>query len=153
MRPMLKLLLLLTMLVWIMTLCCCANRTVKPNPAKQQKITTSQQPIPVDQIDLNQDGMIDTTEQQHLTDNTPGVLSTFMCIGGATILICLGSAWICRRSIDSEQQSPDTSHDSPEDQLIQERDFDGVQHDVADVSDGGDWLDSGQQFEQRDRRK
>ena len=149
MRPMLNLLLLLTLLVWIMVLCCCANRTVKTNPAKQQKVTTSQQPIPVNQIDLNQDGVIDTTEQQHLTDNTPSVLGTFMCIGGATILICLGSAWICRRS-HSPPVAPTTKPSDQTDDLILERDFDGIQgesSESSEVTDGGDWLDSGQDFD------
>lgn len=146
-KPMLKLLLLLTMLIWIMVLCCCSIGTVKSNPAKQQRSTTSPQPIPVNQVDLNQDGVIDTSEQQQFTEDTPGVLGTFMCIGGATILICLGSAWICTRSTrpKSEVSEPDISDTS--EQLIQEQDFDGTQHQPAEHTDQGDWLDSGQHFE------
>lgn len=143
-KPMLKLLLLLTMLIWIMVLCCCSIGTVKSNPAKQQRNTTSPQPIPVNQVDLNQDGVIDTSEQQHFTEDRPGVLGTFMCIGGATILICLGSAWICTRSTrpKSEVSEPDTSE-----QLIVEQDFDGIQDQSAEHTDEGDWLDSGQHFD------
>lgn len=144
----LKWLTVLTLLVWIMVLCCCTKARVSKNPAQQQRITTTtQQPIPVTQIDLNQDGVIDTSEQQQFTEDRPGVLATFMCIGGATILICLGSAWICTRTTrrKSEVSEPHTTNTS--EQLILEQDFDGIQDQPPEVTDGGDWLDSGQDFD------
>lgn len=136
------------MLVWILVICCCTKTRVNKNPAQQQRTTTTtQQPIPVDQIDLNQDGVLDTSEQQQLTEDRPGVLATFMCIGGATILICLGSAWICTRATRHKSEVSEPHNTDTSEQLILEQDFDGVHHDSSEVADGGDWLDSGQHFD------
>jgi len=139
-----------TVVLWTMVIlnfCSCTSMT---GPAKQQKITTSsrtqvtpQAPISVDQIDLNNDGKIDNSEYQALTEDRPGVLSTFLCIGGATILVCLGTAWLSRNVPPANKPE---EIQVEQDQIIHE-DFDGVQ------PKDGDWLDSGQDFDNGGKRR
>ena len=125
--------------IWILVLCSCvgnkqartgtgSNTGVKP--AQQQKIITT---IPVNQIDTDGDGQISQSEQQQLTTHDNHALLTFLCISGATIIMCVGGAWVtCRHRARSDTtDTPDISAARP---------------DTSDTSDGGDWLDSGQDF-------
>ena len=139
-----------TVVLWTMVIlnfCSCMSVT---GPAKQQKNTTSprtqvtpQAPISVDQIDLNNDGKIDNSEYQALTEDRPGVLSTFLCIGGATLLVCLGTAWLSRNVPPANKPE---GLQVEQDQIIEE-DVDGVK------SEDGDWLDSGQDFDNGGKRR
>jgi hypothetical protein len=82
----------------------CANIRTGDGPAKQQNFSTSGQTsgegseIPVDQIDLNQDGMIDATEQTIITSTGPDVLLTFGVITAAVFLSVLICAWMANRT-------------------------------------------------------
>lgn len=75
-------------LLWIGLLSGCAS---KWKPAQQQKDSTphtSESAIPVHELDLNQDGHIDQSEQQIITQDRPAVLTTFMCIGALVVAVC-----------------------------------------------------------------
>lgn len=82
----------------------CANVRSGDGPAKQQNFSASQHTsgtgseIPVDQIDLNQDGMIDATEQTIISSSGPDVLLTFGVITGAVFLSVLICAWMANRT-------------------------------------------------------
>ena len=127
-----------------MVLCSCVGRSgqsTKSNgsgvkPAQQQKISTT---IPVNQIDLNGDGLISQSEQQQLTTHDNHALLTFLCISGATIIMCVSGAWVtCRH-----RATPDTSHNSVTPDISTRAPDTPV---TTDTSDGGDWLDSEQDF-------
>ena len=82
----------------------CAKSVTGDGPAKQQNFSTSYShggegsEIPVDQIDLNQDGMIDATEQTIITSTGPDVLLTFGVITAAVFLSVLICAWMANRT-------------------------------------------------------
>lgn len=82
----------------------CARLRTGDGPAKQQNLSTSYSQagagseIPVNQIDLNQDGMIDATEQTIITSNGPDVLLTFGVITGSVFLSILVCAWMANRT-------------------------------------------------------
>ena len=132
----------------IMLLAACAIK----QPAKQQKISTpvSDPPstISVDQIDLNRDGQLSLTEQQ-LIHSQPAhhvAIITFVCIAAAvcaTLIICM---WFTRRGVNPDNPTPDTS-DPPE---IDDGNGVILNHAPSqtspDQADGGDWLDSEQDF-------
>lgn len=126
----------LTVVVWLVVICNFCSCTSTRGPAKQQRNTTipriqatPQAPISVNQIDLNKDGKIDDSEYQILTEDRPSVLTTFLCIGGATILVCLGTAWLSRNippanksekvEIEDDQGLP-VVVEPTEDQIIEE---------------------------------
>lgn len=148
MTRMTKWLLVITIVVWIMVLCSCVsswtntadrNRntsTTGVQPAQQQKIITT---IPVDQIDTDGDGQISQSEQQQLITHDNHALLTFLCISGATIIMCVGGAWVtCRhRARSHTSDTPDISAAPPDTPDTP---------DTSDTSDGGDWLDSEQDF-------
>jgi len=144
-----------TVVVWclvIFNFCGCST-VGNRGPAKQQRNNTPPRvqvaPIPIDQIDLNGDGKIDISEHQRLTEDKPGVLPTFLCIGGATLFICLGTAWLSRNIPPANKPE---KVEVEEDQIIEE-DFDGVQK-VEEVEEGEeDWLDTGQDFEDGGKRR
>ena len=144
---------MLTVVVWLIVICNFCSCTSTRGPAKQQRNNTSpriqaipQAPISVDQIDLNKDGKIDDSEYQILTEDRPSVLTTFICIGAATILVCLGTAWLSRNIPPSNKPEGIEVEEESEDQIIEE-DFDGIQ------SEDGDWLDSGQDFDSGGKRR
>ena len=93
-------------LLWIGLMSGCASQM---GPAKQQKSqTTVTQSIPVNQIDLNQDGQIDQQEiqQADLVDHdTPGVLQTFLAIGSLVIVVSGICAWVAARQVKPESPS------------------------------------------------
>ena len=148
-----------TVVLWtlvIFNFCGCTT-VGNRGPAKQQRSNTSPQlqatpatPIPISLVDLNNDGKIDISEQQRLTESKPGVITTFLCIGGATILICLGTAWLSRNvpptntskkiEIEDEEGIP-VAFEPAEDQILEESE------------PSGDWLDSGQDFESGGKRR
>ena len=137
-------------MVWLHFLCGCTSMR---GPAKQKRNNTPPRvqvaPIPIDQIDLNGDGKIDISEHQRLTEDKPGVLITFLCIGGATLFICLGTAWLSRNIPPANKPEKVEVEEESEDQIIEE-DFDGVQK----VEEGEeDWLDTGQDFEDGGKRR
>ena len=82
----------------------CAKLRTGDGPAKQQNFSTSYSQagegseIPVSQIDLNQDGMIDATEQTIISSSGPDVLLTFGVITGAVFLSVLICAWMANRT-------------------------------------------------------
>ena len=82
----------------------CAKLRTGDGPAKQQNFSASGHTsgkgfeIPVDQIDLNQDGMIDATEQTIISSSGPDVLLTFGVITGAVFLSVLVCAWMANRT-------------------------------------------------------
>lgn len=82
----------------------CAKLRTGDGPAKQQNFSTSYSQagegseIPVSQIDLNQDGMIDATEQAIITSNGPDVLLTFGVITGSVFISILICAWMANRT-------------------------------------------------------
>lgn len=82
----------------------CAKLRTGDGPAKQQNFSASYSQagegseIPVDQIDLNQDGMIDATEQTIISSSGPDVLLTFGVITGAVFLSVLICAWMANRT-------------------------------------------------------
>ena len=82
----------------------CAKLRTGDGPAKQQNFSTSYSQagegseIPVSQIDLNKDGMIDATEQAIITSNGPDVLLTFGVITGSVFLSILICAWMANRT-------------------------------------------------------
>lgn len=127
---------------WTLVLSACSmNRTLKPKPAKQQSMITTQA-IPVDQVDLDGDGQISISEQHNLTSHTPGVIPVFLCVAGATVCVTGLCAWWCRRAREEPpEQSPDIT---PSDTLIQETQR-PTRH--SSKSGDGDWLDSEQDFD------
>ena len=82
----------------------CAKLRTGDGPAKQQNFSTSYSQagegseIPVDQIDLNNNGMLDATEQAIITSNGPDVLLTFGVITGSVFLSILVCAWMANRT-------------------------------------------------------
>ena len=149
----------LTAMIWTLVIFnfCGCSATGSRGPAKQQRNSTSPHlqatpstPIPVTLVDLNNDGKIDISEQERLTENKPSVISTFLCIGGATILICLGTAWLSRNvppanaskkpEIEDEEGIP-VDIEPSEDQILEESE------------PSGDWLDSGQDFDSGGKRR
>jgi hypothetical protein len=82
----------------------CAKLRTGDGPAKQQNFSTSYSQagegseIPVSQIDLNKDGMIDATEQAIITSNGPDVLLTFGVITGSVFISILVCAWMANRT-------------------------------------------------------
>lgn len=139
----------------IMLLAACATK----QPAKQQKISTpdTHATISVDQIDLDRDGHLSLTEQQ-LIHSQPAhhvAIITFVCIAAAvcvTLIICM---WCTRRGTNPDQDTSDTPDTSDPPEID---DGNGVilNHAPAqtspDPADGGDWLDSEQDF-MGDRRR
>jgi hypothetical protein len=88
----------------------------QPPPAQQQKIhhpapvTT---PVPVSQVDQNQDGMISPSESRqlsHVDTFTPVVI--FLCVGAATLFSCIICVWAARRI---PKKTPATTPPSGED--------------------------------------
>ena len=132
----------------IMLLTACAST----QPAKQQKISTpvsdTHATISVDQIDLNRDGQLSITEQQliHTEPAHHVAIFTFVAIAGAvcaTLIICM---WFTRRGVNPDHPTSDTSEPSEID------DGNGVilnhapSQTAPEQADGGDWLDSEQDF-------
>lgn len=82
----------------------CATIGDSHGPAKQQNFSTSVQTsgkgseIPVTQIDLNQDGVIDATEQTIITSQSPSVLLTFGVISAVVFMSVLLCAWMSNRT-------------------------------------------------------
>ena len=82
----------------------CAKLRTGDGPAKQQNFSTSYSQagkgseIPVDQIDLNNNGMLDATEQAIITSNGPDVLLTFGVITGSVFISILICAWMANRT-------------------------------------------------------
>ena len=82
----------------------CAKSVTGDGPAKQQNFSASGHTsgkgfeIPVDQIDLNQDGMIDATEQTIISSSGPDVLLTFGVITGSVFISILICAWMANRT-------------------------------------------------------
>ena len=82
----------------------CASVRPGDGPAKQQNFSTPHQTsgkgseIPVDQIDLNQDGMISAAEQTIINGTSTDVLLTFGVISGAVFLSVLICAWMANRT-------------------------------------------------------
>lgn len=156
---------------WIMLLCSCATpgRATHQNqnnggvkPAQQQKIITS---IPVDQIDLNGDGQISQSEQQTLQPHDNHALLTFLCISGATIIMCVAGAWVtCRNRHNKSSESLSTVSPSYGPDKRGSADGDLRPETVESVDQWpqvgdtwsqqpvqttpGDWLDSEQNFQQ-----
>ena len=82
----------------------CAKLRTGDGPAKQQNFSTSYSQagegseIPVSQIDLNNNGMLDATEQAIITSNGPDVLLTFGVITGSVFISILICAWMANRT-------------------------------------------------------
>lgn len=82
----------------------CAKLRPGDGPAKQQNFSTSYSQagegseIPVSQIDLNNNGMLDATEQAIITSTGPDVLLTFGVITGSVFLSVLICAWMANRT-------------------------------------------------------
>ena len=82
----------------------CAKSVTGDGPAKQQNFSASGHTsgkgseIPVSQIDLNNNGMIDATEQAIITSNGPDVLLTFGVITGSVFIPILVCAWMANRT-------------------------------------------------------
>ena len=95
-------------LIWLAFMTGCISK-LGIRPAKQQQSqTTVTQSIPVNQIDLNQDGQIDQQEiqQADLADHdTPGVLQTFLAIGILVITVSGICAWVAARQVKPESPS------------------------------------------------
>ena len=123
MRKMVWWLVLCNLIVWCMILCACGTSGQKTAPPAQQQsnITT----IPVDQVDTNGDGHISQSEIQHHTTHDNSALLTFVCISAATIIMCVGGAWVTCRHRTSSHTS-DTSEST---------DFPGETPDTPDTSD------------------
>ena len=144
----------------IMLLTACATT----QPAKQQKISTpvsdTHATISVDQIDLDRDGHLSITEQQ-LIHSQPAhhvAIITFVCIAAAvcvTLIICM---WFTRRGVNPDDPASDSSDSSDTSEPPEIDDGNGVILNHAppqtppDQADGGDWLDSEQDF-MGDRRR
>ena len=138
----------------LMLLTACAST----QPAKQQKISTPVSDTPttisVDQIDLDRDGQLSPTEQQllHTEPAHHVAIITFVCIAGAvcaTLIICM---WFTRRGVNPDVPTSDTPEPSEID------DGNGVilnhapSQTAPEQADGGDWLDSEQDFMGDQRR-
>ena len=135
---------------------CVSNR-----PAKQQKISTpvSDPPatISVDQIDLDRDGHLSITEQQ-LIHSQPAhhvAIITFVCIAAAvcvTLIICM---WFTRRGVNPDDPASEPP-EPPEPPEIDDGNGVILNHAPAQTppepTDGGDWLDSEQDFMGDNRR-
>lgn len=131
------------------------NSCASKMPAQQQRNTTTPQaPIAVTAVDTNNNGIIEVEEmEQALPHMQPSQISTigaFGAIAGAVLILCFGCVWLTRNIPDTNSNStlldiPEDPEDLAQDQLLEE-DFEGVQPKVEEVKDGGDWLDSGQQF-------
>ena len=95
-------------LIWLALMTGCISK-LGIRPAKQQQSqATVTQSIPVNQIDLNQDGRIDQQEiqQADLADHdTPGVLQTFLAIGILVITVSGICAWVAARQVKPESPS------------------------------------------------
>ena len=82
----------------------CATIGDSHGPAKQQNFSTPAQTsgkgseIPVTQIDLNHDGVIDATEQTIITSQHPSVLLTFGVISAVVFISVLVCAWMSNRT-------------------------------------------------------
>ena len=82
--------------------------TTSDIPAKQQiKTSSTHADIPVNQIDLNGDGAIDSQERQQLGSSDNSVLATFAAIVGAVVVVCVISAWISNRSKEARHGPAD----------------------------------------------
>ena len=140
-----------------MLLTACAST----QPAKQQKISTpvsdTHATISVDQIDLNRDGQLSVTEQQllHAEPAHRVAIITFVCIAAAvcaTLIICM---WFTRRGVNPDNPTTDSS-EPPEPTEIHDGNGVILNHAPPQTSteqaDGGDWLDSEQDF-MGDRRR
>ncbi len=78
----------------------CTSSQVANTPAKQQNFSTpppTLASIPVDQIDLDQNGMLDAAEQSLVTSDRPDTLVTFGVITAAVFLITWLCAWLGAR--------------------------------------------------------
>jgi hypothetical protein len=80
----------------------CSARSILNNtpPAQQQNKTTSPNAptihipdIPVELVDVDQDGTITAQERQSLMGDQPSVIGTFATIIGLVLLASIGSAW------------------------------------------------------------
>ena len=134
----LSVLIISTVIIWIMLICGCAT-----SPAKQQKISTSDTPpavTTVDQIDLNQDGLIDQHELHNISHSTPDTLLTFLCIIGLVVVLSVTCMWLHTRST-TRSDTPDHTPSEPSDDWPHtEQDFEGVLRDPPP----DDWLSADQ---------
>lgn len=88
---------------WLMFMCvlgCSARSILNKPPAQQQSNKTSFNPpmvrtpdIPVELVDVDQDGTITAQERQNLVGDQPSVIGTFATIIGLVLLASIGSAW------------------------------------------------------------
>lgn len=95
---------------------CSARSILNKTPAQQQSKTTSPNvpaistpDIPVELVDIDQDGTITAQERQSLMGDQPSVIGTFATIIGLVLVASIGSAWASAKWKPKEAPSPDTS--------------------------------------------
>lgn len=78
----------------------CSRSMLNKPPAQQQSKTTTFNPpivrtpdIPVEFVDVDQDGTITAQERQNLMGDQPSVIGTFATIIGLVLVASIGSAW------------------------------------------------------------
>lgn len=79
----------------------CGARSILNKPPAQQQIkptspnvpTISTPDIPVELVDIDQDGTITAQERQSLMGDQPSVIGTFATIIGLVLVASIGSAW------------------------------------------------------------
>lgn len=119
---------------------CSARSILNKTPAQQQSKTTSPNApaihtpdIPVELVDIDQDGTITAQERQSLMGDQPSVIGTFATIIGLVLLASIGSAWASAKWKPKEAPSSDTS--DGERQLLAEQ---ASEYDfMGDGKDGG----------------
>lgn len=100
-------------LVVILTFATCAGCSLKRSSAQQSEKHTLEpratvavnQPIAVDQVDLDRDGTISATERQSLMGDQPGVIPTFATIIGLVLFASIMSAWASARWAPKQPKS------------------------------------------------
>lgn len=142
----LQVILIVTVVViWCMVIFGCS--TLSRQPAKQQSHNTphTTSAIPVTSVDLNEDGLIDSQERHNITQDHPGVLSTFMCISASVVVICAICAWMSR----SRPPRSDDTDDTPTSSTLDGGAWNTTDGELwAEPQElGDDWLDSEQDFQ------
>jgi hypothetical protein len=94
---------------------CSAKSILNKPPAQQQSKTTSPNmptistpDIPVELVDIDQDGTITAQERQSLMGDQPSVIGTFATIIGLVLLASIGSAWASAKWKPKEAPASDT---------------------------------------------
>ena len=97
---------------------CSMSRTNTNPPAKQQiensppRVAT--EPIPIEHVDVDQDGTISAAERRSLIGDQPSVLLAFGTIIGLVLLVSIVSAWTSAKWAPREKRPPRADTDNPD---------------------------------------